>query len=376
MASQLFSPKISSSSKPIISLILCFLFMVIGVCPVRSARPDPGNSNRSSQAFRPGEESEKMKMMRAHLAKLNKPFVKSVQSSDGDIIDCVESDKQPAFDHPMLKGQKPLEPPERPKRRRHHPTTAAGYEEEDFQVWRSSSGESCPEGTIPIRRTLERDLLRASSIHHFGRKTVQRDSTAGDGAGHEHAIGYASGEEYYGAKASMSVWAPRVAKPYEFSLSQVWLISGAFGDDLNTIEAGWQVSPDLYGDNYPRFFTYWTSDAYQGTGCYNLLCSGFVQTNNKIAIGAAISPISSYKAGQYDISILIWKAVMACMISDKVTVEGSDEAAMRSRMRAPVDTRCIESSWLEKHCPGISLGSAAKRRRKEEGLGFWEMREN
>lgn len=51
------------------------------------------------------------------------------------------------------------------------------------------------------------------------------------------------------------------------------------------------------------------SDAYQATGCYNLLCSGFVQTNNRIAIGAAISPTSSYNGGQYDISIMIWKVI-------------------------------------------------------------------
>ncbi|CAA0826681.1 Protein of Unknown Function (DUF239 [Striga hermonthica] len=88
---------------------------------------------------------------------------------------------------------------------------------------------------------------------------------------------------------------------------QLWVISGSFANDLNTIEAGWQVSPELYGDNYPRFFTYWTTDAYQATGCYNLLCSGFVQINNKIAIGAAISPRSSYNTRQYDIGIMIWK---------------------------------------------------------------------
>lgn len=70
---------------------------------------------------------------------------------------------------------------------------------------------------------------------------------------------------------------------------------------------GSQVSPQLYGDNRPRLFTYWTSDAYQATGCYNLLCSGFVQTNNKIAIGAAISPVSTISGNQYDITILIWK---------------------------------------------------------------------
>jgi hypothetical protein len=50
-----------------------------------------------------------------------------------------------------------------------------------------------------------------------------------------------TGDQYYGAKASINVWAPRVSNQYEFSLSQMWVISGSFGDDLNTIEAGWQV---------------------------------------------------------------------------------------------------------------------------------------
>lgn len=55
------------------------------------------------------------------------------------------------------------------------------------------------------------------------------------------------------------------------------------------------------------------SDAYQATGCYNLLCSGFVQINNKIAIGAAVSPISSYGGSQYDITILIWKVRLSSL---------------------------------------------------------------
>ncbi|KAK4783747.1 hypothetical protein SAY86_018115 [Trapa natans] len=49
------------------------------------------------------------------------------------------------------------------------------------------------------------------------------------------------------------------------------------------------------------------SDAYQATGCYNLLCSGFIQLNSEIAMGASISPVSGYRNSQYDISILIWK---------------------------------------------------------------------
>ncbi|KAK4429800.1 hypothetical protein Salat_1280700 [Sesamum alatum] len=279
------------SVSPIVSALVFFLFFVSSVCPARSV-----SFNDSSQSFRPGHESKKLKFVRAHLRKINKPA-----SPDGDIIDCVLSHNQPAFDHPQLKGQKPLDPPDRPTG---HLSRTAMFEE-NFQVW-SMSNEFCPEGTVPIRRTKEEDVLRASSIRRFGKKIrpVRRDSSTN---GHEHAVGYVSGDEYYGAKASINVWAPVVANQYEFSLSQMWVIAGSFGDDLNTIEAGWQISPELYGDNYPRFFTYWTSDAYQATGCYNLLCSGFVQTNNRIAIGAAISPTSSYNGGQFDISLLVWK---------------------------------------------------------------------
>ncbi|KAG6520750.1 hypothetical protein ZIOFF_017810 [Zingiber officinale] len=76
--------------------------------------------------------------------------------------------------------------------------------------------------------------------------------------GHQHAIAYAEGEKYYGAKATINVWQPKVQEFNEFSLSQLWILGGSFGEDLNSIEVGWQVSPDLYGDNYTRLFTYWT----------------------------------------------------------------------------------------------------------------------
>ncbi|KAI5436847.1 uncharacterized protein LOC127119277 [Lathyrus oleraceus] len=287
-------------TSPIIYNLVHFLVVFSLLCPVFSSSKIDNNPVVNN-TFKPNEELHKLNIISNRLQQINKPSIKTIQSPDGDIIECVISHIQPAFDHPLLKGKRPLNPPERPKS--HNKMDEMS---ENFQLWRSS-GESCPEGTIPIRRTSEQDMLRANSINTFGkklRKRVRRDTNSN---GHEHAVGYVTGNQYYGAKASINVWAPRVANQYEFSLSQMWVISGSFGDDLNTIEAGWQVSPELYGDSYPRFFTYWTSDAYQATGCYNLLCSGFVQTNNKIAIGAAISPTSAYTGGQFDISLLIWK---------------------------------------------------------------------
>ncbi|KAM3747438.1 hypothetical protein ACB098_05G034800 [Castanea mollissima] len=47
-------------------------------------------------------------------------------------------------------------------------------------------------------------------------------------------------------------------------------------------------------DQKTRFFIYWASDGYHETSCYNLECSGFVQTNHKFAIGSPIEAVSSY----------------------------------------------------------------------------------
>lgn len=72
------------------------------------------------------------------------------------------------------------DPPERPKEHNNNnnPTSGMLFREENFQLW-SMSGESCPEGTVPIRRTTEQDILRASNVRRFGRKLkkpVRRDS--------------------------------------------------------------------------------------------------------------------------------------------------------------------------------------------------------
>ncbi|KAG4112611.1 hypothetical protein ERO13_D13G171900v2 [Gossypium hirsutum] len=265
----------------------------------------------------------RLQRIQKHLEKINKPAVITIESPDGDIIDCVHKRKQPALDHPLLKKHKIQRvAPEMPKVKTLKRDEGSGdskrKEGEDliWQMWHRN-GTRCPKGTVPIRRSTTRDVLRAKSLFHFGKKqstTINptRRADAPDvvsSNGHEHAIAYtATSQEVYGAKATINVWDPSIQEVNEFSLSQIWILSGSFdGSDLNSIETGWQVSPELYGDSRPRLFTYWTSDSYQATGCYNLLCAGFVQTNSRIAIGAAISPVSQYDANQYDITILIWK---------------------------------------------------------------------
>jgi len=125
-----FSPCLRS---PLIYLLVHFLLIVFTLCPVHSSQF--GNHSVANQTFRPKEELRKLNAIRNRLQQINKPPVKTiqvcanyysihlvffsrpcymcfcvsfVQSPDGDIIDCVLSHKQPAFDHPLQKGHKPL----------------------------------------------------------------------------------------------------------------------------------------------------------------------------------------------------------------------------------------------------------------------------
>jgi hypothetical protein len=59
------------------------------------------------------------------------------------------------------------------------------------QAWSDGGSKRCPAGTVPIRRTTARDVLRASSARRFGMKarggggggsSARRDSTS---SGHE-----------------------------------------------------------------------------------------------------------------------------------------------------------------------------------------------
>ncbi|RWW33236.1 hypothetical protein GW17_00002064 [Ensete ventricosum] len=109
----------------------------------------------ANHTFRPGEQLRMYRRIRAHVKRLNKPPVKTIQ-----------------------------DPPERP--RGHNP--ADTITDDSFQLWRTS-GESCPDGTVAIKRTKEEDVLRASSVKRFGRKPAVRTRHDSESSGHELGSG-------------------------------------------------------------------------------------------------------------------------------------------------------------------------------------------
>ncbi|XP_076892499.1 protein neprosin-like [Bidens hawaiensis] len=88
----------------LISALVCSFFLFSPIYVVKGIE-NLWQENENSMS---GDEYKKMKLINSSVRKINKPFVKSIQSPDGDIIDCVLIHLQPAFDLPELRGTMPL----------------------------------------------------------------------------------------------------------------------------------------------------------------------------------------------------------------------------------------------------------------------------
>ncbi|XP_047341261.1 uncharacterized protein LOC124944956 [Impatiens glandulifera] len=230
------------------------------------------------------------------------PLSLVVKTDDGEVIDCVDIYKQPAFDHPLINDLQ-MSPTSYPN----------GMKEESrsdiklFQDWQKY-GE-CSEGTIPITRiTSPSNHTKYPSpfINQDQSSLIRRSPTNG----HEYAMISDEGTNYYGASAWLNVWSPNVEYG-ELSAGKMKLISATLTDfynSYNSIEVGWMVYPSRYNNSTkPKFYGYWTSDGDQRTGCYDLDCNGFVQTNGDVAFGATIEPVSTYNGDQYEMFFTIFK---------------------------------------------------------------------
>ncbi|XP_042396829.1 uncharacterized protein LOC121986974 [Zingiber officinale] len=178
----------------------------------------------------------------------------------GDLFDCVDMYKQPAFDHPLLENHtlqvKPSSLPKGVKLAKSKPASFYGF------------NDTCPSGTVL------------------------------------YAIIGTPPAQFYGVYAKMATYKLPDLQAGQTSTSSIYL----FGDaksPTNMIMAGWQVSPVIYETSYPRFFTYWTSDYSDKTGCFNLQCAGFVSTTNIYGPGSFIPQFSTYDGEQKYLSILI-----------------------------------------------------------------------
>nr|XP_043622257.1 uncharacterized protein LOC122593865 [Erigeron canadensis] len=237
------------------------------------------------------------------------------RSEDGDIIDCVDIYKQPAFNHPALKNHMIQMAPTKVlmKDDTMMKKSFKDTRKEDnaititSQLWHRNG--SCPKGTVPIRRIQKRFL----NVDGYGRKKPSEFmnhetqlGTTNSLANHSVAEVLTEMISYSGAKCDIKVWTPYVEKEDEYSTSRV-LIQNGGSHDFELVETGWAVNPSVYNDHETRLYLYWTADGSKTTGCFDLTCPGFVQVNHEIALGAAIYPVSKPYGLPFVITVYIFQ---------------------------------------------------------------------
>ncbi|KAF8364771.1 hypothetical protein HHK36_033252 [Tetracentron sinense] len=283
--------------------------------------------------------SEEDAELERELKIINKPAIKVIKTDYGDIYDCVDINKQPAFDHPLLKNHKiqvyfvtrsvavPVQEEQQgatiaadivaPTQTVVAPTVAAPVSlrrssrdrrsamSSDYEVYlneglfdKASSSSSveeppnvkpsqiglknrCPPGSVPIRRTRKEDLIRVK------KNPSQYQPLTDSAPGHHYVNNYVSTVPYHGGGAWIGVYNPAVSNG-QFS-NAVMSIDNGYGDNRNSIQVGWTV------------------DGFQKTGCFDTRCAGFVQVSTEIALGLPFRNISIVDGPQYNTKVVIYQ---------------------------------------------------------------------
>ena len=208
-----------------------------------------------------------------------------VQSSfftGGAYFDCVTVASQPSVTQPGI--TQIAQPPPGSSEVAGTPWTTSGVDQ-------SGAAITCPLGTVPVRRTTLQQIVSYPDLEKFLQAKSGIGSAEEDVPGYRHAYGYQVVNND-GASSVLSVWNPAVSDTGEdHSLSQQWVLGGS-GAQTQTAEAGWTKDPN-FSDSLPVYFVYFTANDYASTGCYNLECAGFVQTNASVGLGAPVTPCCS-----------------------------------------------------------------------------------
>ncbi|MFN7992885.1 MAG: neprosin family prolyl endopeptidase [Bryobacteraceae bacterium] len=175
------------------------------------------------------------------------------------------------------------------------------------QVDQFGNSTRCEANTIPMRRITLQEMTRFGNLRKFFEKSPDA-ATSGVAVpeakpavtAHKYSYTY-QWVNNLGGNSSLNLWKPYVNTGLGeiFSLSQQWYVGGS-GSGTQTAEVGWQNYPSKYGSQNSALFIYYTADNYSSTGCYNLDCAAFVQTNSAWHFGSGFSTYSTFGGSQYE----------------------------------------------------------------------------
>lgn len=227
----------------------------------------------------------------------------SFADENGQVFDCVPIEQQPS----LKGGEKAAEPVDQPGAVQPSGELQAQPQLNPERKDKFGNSMWCPPGTIAVRRVTMNELSRFRNMRDFFQKSpsgghhpLDESHAKAPSGTHQYAHAYQTVSNL-GGRSKINIWNP-VVNPsiHTFALSQQWY---AAGSPVQTVEVGIQIYPQKYSTSKPVFFIYWTADGYTNTGCYNLDCSAFVQTNNSWVIGGAMSTSSVTGGTQYEILV-------------------------------------------------------------------------
>ena len=322
----------------IVTILIASVLLGSSACR-RSSTPDKGKSfddfirevnsarfqDYSAQQGARVANADEFEKMRKHLLFLYEGVKPehTFAGTNGQLVDCVPREQQPGLRNPKT-GRLDLQT-DAPKfvLKEETGTSADVRNPKERQVadltlkqgTRDRFGNEmfCPVGTIPLRRITLAEMTRFRTLSDFFSKGGHPFTGHGDQRGF-HVPGDSS--HYYsaafqnvnniGGDSWMNLWSPTVKSNGEMSLSQIW-VGGGSGDGTQTVEVGWQVYPDKWGGNNAALFIFYTPNNYTD-GCYNVECSGFVQTANNVYLGSGFDHYSTRDGGQWGFNIQVQRS--------------------------------------------------------------------
>ncbi|XP_070029329.1 protein neprosin-like [Nicotiana sylvestris] len=218
----------------------------------------------------------------------------TVETIHGDIFDCVDIYKQPALLHPLLDKErirrtiaKELEK-QRLKAKQPQKDQFSYFNAEEY--WLNKEG--CPYWNCSYS-TSDKGTGTATNSQRCLPKGISIKASP--------AI-----NRFTGASTIVTLYNPQVNGPGQYTSATIFLESGD-ATNLEQIQTGWIVHPQLNGDGRTRLYTYWTADGHQKTGCYNSICPGFVQLSSEIPVDYAFPKVSLPQYDSQELQIQIYK---------------------------------------------------------------------
>jgi hypothetical protein len=179
--------------------------------------------------------------------------------------------------------------------------------------------ERGPEGTVPIlRKTLETVAVNKPLRKYLARFRGRQPSILFSGTTEKtiadpeedgtHRYGFSRQSVLnWGGEGNIQVWDPWVEVEDDFSLLQIGVLNLNDNPGVRqSVEAGWQVYQDLYGDWSPHLFVYYTTNDYHdgdNKGGYNTDVDGWMQYDSTIFPGTRFAPTSTVNGQHYQIFI-------------------------------------------------------------------------